>query len=218
MKKTISICVLTCIAAVFMAMTAFAGTWEGNNASGWKLKKPDGTYVVNAWFWDDSDHDGWEECFYFDKDGILALNTTIDSWLVNGLGQWVDKDGKVQLQAVAGGPAGTAAQGNEANKNSSLDEYAAKLTYTGVYGTETAKIYTDGNLIVFDVTLPWKAAECPSKWLEDTYYDGEHYKVMQNISSDALKFYGSQRDVVENIYSSDGQLLKSYKYFGRPMG
>ena len=216
MKKTICICVLACIATVFMALTAFADTWEGNSTIGWKLRLADGSYVCGRWYLNDSDNDGWAEWYYFDKDGICAVNTVIDGYTVNEFGHWV-KDGKVQLVAINAGPNKEVSTA-QINQNTSLDEYAATLTYTGVYGTETAKIHTEGNLIIFDVTLPWKAAECPAKWLNDTYYDGEHYKVMQNISSDALKFYGSQRDVVENIYSSDGQLLKSYKYFGRPVG
>ncbi|MDO4939126.1 MAG: hypothetical protein Q4E54_04110 [Lachnospiraceae bacterium] len=213
MKKFFAICAVTLITVSCMSMTAFAATWTGTKETGWGLIKDNGQAAISEWVWADGDGDTKLECFYFNENGICVLDAEIQGYKVNKNGEWV-QNGSVQKRLNTP----FAADLTKTAANTTMDEYAAGLAYTGVYGTETAAIHADGTCIVFDVTLPWTAAECPDKWLEDTYYDGEHYKVMQNIASNALKYFGSSREVTENIYSSDGKLLKSFKYYGRPMG
>lgn len=219
MKKKIALLLAVCVATIAMASTAFAAGWEGSDAAGWKWKKDDGSYITKAWAWLDSDGDGKFESYYFDDNGICAINTKVGEYAVNNLGQWIVNN-VVQIKTGIG-PGGADAVATEKAKrdNTSLDEYISSLTYTGVYGTEVAKISSDGiSKIIFDVTIPMTAAEATPQLMQEKYYSDAHYKVMQNIASAALKYYGQSREVQENIYSSDGQLVYSYTYYGRPVG
>lgn len=217
MKKKLALLLAVCIATIAMASTAFAAGWEGNDALGWKWKNDDGTYIANQWSWLDSDGDNKFECYYFGNDGKCVLDATVSEYKVNKLGQWI-VDNIVQIKTGIGpGGADTSATEKSKRDNTSLDEYISKLTYTGVYGTETAKISSDGKTkIIYDIVIPMTAAEATPQLMKEKYYSDEHYKVMQLIASDALTFYGASREVQENIYSSDGQLVYSYTYYGRP--
>ena len=218
MKKFLIAGVMACVLMVASVMPAFAA-WEGSDAAGWKWKNKDGSYIVGKWEWLDDNGDGVFEAFCFDENGNCILDAKIGEYTVNKLGQWVVKD--VVQKKKGNGPGGADAGVTEKAKRdaTSLDEYVAKLTYKGVDGTEVAKIYSDGSdTIIFDVTIPNAASEVSAEAIKEKYYSDDHYKVMQNTASDALKFYGASRDLVENIYSSDGQLLYSYTYYGRPVG
>lgn len=218
MKKILIAGIMACVMMVASVMPAFAA-WEGSDAAGWKWKKDDGSYIVGEWEWIDDNGDSIFEAYCFDENGICFLNTKIGEDAVNSAGQWIVKD--VIQRKKGNGPGGADASVTEKAKRdaTTLDEYISKLTYTGVDGTEVAKIYSDGNnTIIYDVTIPQAAAEVSPEAIKEKYYGDEHYKVMQNIASGALKFYGSSKELTENIYSSDGQLLYTYTYYGRPVG
>lgn len=217
MKKFMVAGIMACVMMVASVMPAFAA-WEGSDAAGWKWKKDDGSYVVGQWEWIDDNADNIFESYYFDANGICALDAQIGEYFVNKLGQWVVGD-VVQKKAGNNGPGGTDKKAVEKEKRQStaLDAYASQLKYTGVDGTEVAKISTDGDMkIFFDVTIPQPASAVSTQAIADKYYGDAHYKVMQVMANDALKYYGASREIVENIYSSDGQLLYNYTYYGRP--
>lgn len=87
------------ILATAMSMTAYAGNWEtvGND---WKYKEDNGTYAANGWQWIDG------KSYYFDTNGIMAKDTTIDGYTVNLDGQWT-VNGVVQTQGTTGQAANT---------------------------------------------------------------------------------------------------------------
>ena len=72
-----------------MSITAFAGQWQRDN-TGWWWQEDDGSYAVNSWQWLDGNQDGVYECYYFEPDGYLAVNTSVEGWQVNGDGCWVE--------------------------------------------------------------------------------------------------------------------------------
>lgn len=63
----------TCLGAAFAALlinplASYAGTWSNQGGPNqWKYDLGDGSYAADGWYWIDSDQDGMEECYYFDK-------------------------------------------------------------------------------------------------------------------------------------------------------
>lgn len=70
-----------------MAFSGFAGQWEEENIT-WKYQQDDGSYAADVWQWIDGDGNGTAECYHFNEDGFLDLNTVVDGWIVNSQGQW----------------------------------------------------------------------------------------------------------------------------------
>lgn len=97
MKKGVLTIILTGILTISMGITALAG-WE-QEGTNWKYND-NGTYAANGWKWIDGNNDGIAESYYFDSNGILAKNTTIEGYTVNADGAWV-VEGKIQTQSVA---------------------------------------------------------------------------------------------------------------------
>ncbi len=88
-------------AALCLALTvpAFAGVWQ-YDGKGWWYDNQDGTYEAHGWSWINGNNDGVAECYYFDDNGYLLVNTvTPDGYTVNADGQWVE-GGQVQTSAV----------------------------------------------------------------------------------------------------------------------
>ena len=75
-------------------------TGTGADASKyWFTLEPDGSRcVANTWMWI-KDTDGVVRCYYFDAQGWLVTNTTVDGEQVDADGRWV-KDGAVQTDAA----------------------------------------------------------------------------------------------------------------------
>lgn len=104
--------------SVLSSMTAFAGQWiYGNDgewtyldfgwkqdSTGWWYQNEDGSYPISTWKWIDEDGnnngDGELASYYFDANGYLVTNTTIDGYTVNADGAWT-VDGVVQVQLEA---------------------------------------------------------------------------------------------------------------------
>ena len=107
MRKTKKAIVLM-LAALMTAgsgMTTFAGPWE-QTGSDWKYMQDNGTYATNGWQWIEG------KSYYFDANGIMAKNTTVDGYTVNADGQWV-VNGVVQTQgSTSGNSTGTSVNHN----------------------------------------------------------------------------------------------------------
>ena len=93
--------------AVSMNLTALANSWEADadgwwileseragtwlkDDIGWWWQYEDGTYPVNMWLWIDGNNDGEAECYCFDENGYLYVDTiTPDGYEVNADVQWL---------------------------------------------------------------------------------------------------------------------------------
>ncbi|WP_270815394.1 hypothetical protein [Hungatella effluvii] len=79
-----------------LTTTAFAGTWKVGtepNQNKWWYDNDNGTYADNGWQWIDGNNDGVAECYYFDSEGWLLVNTsTPDGYFVNENGAWLSGD------------------------------------------------------------------------------------------------------------------------------
>ena len=88
-KKVIGAICLSMLSALTVTVPTFAAGWE-QDSSGWRWENADGTYAQNSWVWDDWNHDGTQECYYFGDDGYMLSNTvTPDGWFVDTSGAWV---------------------------------------------------------------------------------------------------------------------------------
>lgn len=99
MKKKLLTIAAAAIMMVSMAMTAFAGQWQKNDA-GWWWQRTDGSYPASTWKWIDGNGDGTVESYYFDASGYMLTNTTTpDGYTVNENGTWII-NGVVQSRQV----------------------------------------------------------------------------------------------------------------------
>lgn len=102
MKKILTL-ICTFFMVIIMAGTAFAGTWKTGQAPDqdkWWYDNGNGTYPANGWNWIDGNNDGVAECYYFNPDGWLYVNTTTpDGYAVNESGAWTE-NGIVQISIV----------------------------------------------------------------------------------------------------------------------
>lgn len=99
MKKTVKTLIVSVLLIVFMCSTAMAGTWmEDEHGYWWQDDR--GEYPVSSWQWIDDDENGIAECYYFDENGYLLVDTTTpEGYTVNRNGAWVD-GWEVQYKAL----------------------------------------------------------------------------------------------------------------------
>jgi hypothetical protein len=91
MKKPI-IGFIIVVFSIFMASTAFAGTWR-QDSKGWRYQNDDGSWHECGWF---KDKDGnW---YYFNQAGYMLTNaTTPDGYQVAANGTWIQTNSSNEL-------------------------------------------------------------------------------------------------------------------------
>lgn len=100
MRKKTALLVLSAGLSVLTAIPAFASGWQKNDTGWWYGTNADNsTWHSNGWQWLDGNGDGIAECYYFDGNGYLAVNTVIDGSTVDGNGAWT-VNGVVQTKQV----------------------------------------------------------------------------------------------------------------------
>lgn len=88
MRKWMKLAAAVVPMTLAMAIPVFAGQWEQDGVA-YRYLKDDGTYAANAWEWIDGNGDGLAECYYFDENGMMAMNQVIDGSIVDKNGAWV---------------------------------------------------------------------------------------------------------------------------------
>lgn len=127
MKKTLVTMISTAVITLSMCIPAFAGQWVQDALGRW-WQNDDGSWPANGWQWIDDNYDGMAECYYFDVNGYLAVNTiTPDGYTVTANGAWVE-NGIIQMQQT-GGAASAAQTGVQADAN--IPDITG--TYVGTY-------------------------------------------------------------------------------------
>ncbi len=138
MKKATSVLILSAALTLSLSSVALAGQWKQND-TGWWWAEDDGSYPQNTWLWLDGNQDGNSECYYFDSNGYLAVNTTIDGWQVDSNGCWI-QNGQVQVSAASpADPAFLALKAATERSQASLEQgidanYVMNMDMT-IYGT-----------------------------------------------------------------------------------
>ncbi len=98
MKKWLKTAALSAVFALSVSATAFAGQWQ-QNTDGWWWQEDDGSYPQNTWRWLDGNSDGLAECYYFDSNGYMVTNTSVNGYQIDLNGRWV-QDGAVQYLQI----------------------------------------------------------------------------------------------------------------------
>lgn len=101
MKKHILAVILAAALACVMSVPAMAGVWTLTAGGRWQYdvygRGTEDGMLKSQWAWLDGNNDGIFECYYFDADGYMAADTTVDGYTVNSNGQWT-VDGVVQTK------------------------------------------------------------------------------------------------------------------------
>ncbi|RHR46054.1 hypothetical protein DWX10_27245 [Clostridium sp. AF18-27] len=88
MKTVKRILTLVMALCLMVPITSFAGEWKEDNKGYWYVND-DGSYIIGQWEWIDGNNDGLAECYYFNENGYLEVNTVIDGYEVNNDGAWI---------------------------------------------------------------------------------------------------------------------------------
>lgn len=83
--KVVKILAVSCAITIMSSFSAFAG-WEQQADGAWKYKdEVIGAYVASQWIESATEKGLW---YYLDQNGVMAVNTTVDGYYVNELGEW----------------------------------------------------------------------------------------------------------------------------------
>lgn len=99
MKKKFALMGLMAGFTILSTIPAFAGQWK-QDSTGWWYQNDDGSYPTSTWNWIDGNNDGIAESYYFNSNGYIAVNTTVDGYTVNNDGAWT-VNGIVQTKQVS---------------------------------------------------------------------------------------------------------------------
>lgn len=98
-KKTAFIGLVTGL-CVLSSIPAFASGWQKDTVGWWYGTNENNTTWYNSgWQWVDGNNDGIAESYYFNSNGYIAVNTTVDGYTVNNDGAWT-VNGIVQTKQV----------------------------------------------------------------------------------------------------------------------
>ena len=91
---------------------------NGKNSAKWWYNHLDGTYPKSSWAWIDGNGDGLAECYYFDQQGWLVVNKTVEGYKVDSTGAWLE-NGAVQVKSVS--ESGVFTNGKNEVSNGTID-------------------------------------------------------------------------------------------------
>lgn len=171
-----------------MSLTAFAGEWKISQQNGkWWYLNDDGTYAKDGWHWIDGNNDGIAECYYFDSDGYLYVNTTTpDGYLVDSNGAWTI-NGVIQTKNIGTTNTNVQTQTNsnedskkllyvvekhlERNKSNNTGTITATIrnnteVTTIKYLEYTVFLLDDNKNIIDSHTFPWSGIFLPQSQIE----------------------------------------------------
>lgn len=170
MKRKLLTVLCTTVLSLSMCIPAFAGQWV-SNANGWWWQNDDGSWPANSWQWLDGNQDGISECYFFNQDGYLLVNTTTsDGHKVNADGAWTE-NGVVQTKGTISNPETT----NQTAVQTDTNAPNIEGTYSGTYdGKQIQAIFEkDGDTVWVEIDFFVKDSLPPYKGnglFEDEYY------------------------------------------------
>ena len=149
MKKKIVLIALTAGLSVLSCIPAFASGWQKDTVGWWYGTNENNTTWYNSgWQWVDGNNDGIAESYYFNSNGYIAVNTTVDGYTVNNDGAWT-VNGIVQTKQVSLTDTKTSTSQKDISQMTN-DELAALINkdtgYSGIgHGTGSKVDVTGGS-------------------------------------------------------------------------
>ena len=148
MKKNLLFAAAFLLTSVAVSVPAYAAGWQKNDTGWWYATNDAGTtWYASEWQWIDGNGDGTAECYDFDANGYLYVNTTTpDGYTVNADGAWV-VNGVVQTQAVQPQTTQPQTQTETAPENTSSNQAIPDVTgtykgnYNGYPATALIELY-----------------------------------------------------------------------------
>lgn len=114
-NKKLALVVLTAGLSVLSCIPAFASGWQKDTVGWWYGTNENNTTWYNSgWQWVDGNNDGIAESYYFNSNGYIAVNTTVDGYTVNNDGAWT-VNGIVQTKQVSLTDTKTSTNGDSTN-------------------------------------------------------------------------------------------------------
>ena len=184
-KKLFNTIIATAVLTALSASVAYAGTWR-QNGNQWSYDNGDGTSLKNGWYWLDGNYDGSAECYYFDANGVMASDETVQGYQVNSDGAWIS-NGQVQTKSSVSPGTSLLHLYENVEKLSGIisddivdcGSYYELRNFTieyvevdGIYGTPA---WVDTNETVYlrkDANIEWKAGE---NWQVVAHYTPKGY-------------------------------------------
>lgn len=100
-NKKLALVALTAGLSVLSCIPAFASGWQKDTVGWWYGTNDNNTtWYHSGWQWVDGNNDGIAESYYFNSNGYIAVNTTVDGYTVNNDGAWT-VNGIVQTKQVS---------------------------------------------------------------------------------------------------------------------
>ncbi len=138
MKKKIVLIALTAGLSVLSCIPAFASGWQKDTVGWWYGTNENNTTWYNSgWQWVDGNNDGIAESYYFNSNGYIAVNTTVDGYTVNNDGAWtvngivqtkqVTADNTTTQTSQSGGAGSTNQQTSGGNGGDSTNPFAGHI-------------------------------------------------------------------------------------------
>lgn len=140
-KKTAFIGLVTGL-CVLSSIPAFASGWQKDTVGWWYGTNENNTTWYNSgWQWVDGNNDGIAESYYFNSNGYIAVNATVDGYTVNNDGAWT-VNGIVQTKQVSLTDTKTSTSQKDISQMTN-DELAALINkgtgYSGQLGNGTGE-------------------------------------------------------------------------------
>lgn len=195
-KKLFNTIIATAVLTALSASVAYAGTWR-QNGNQWSYDNGDGTSLKNGWYWLDGNYDGSAECYYFDANGVMASDETVQGYQVTSDGAWIS-NGQVQTKSSVSPGTNLLHLYENVERLSGIisddivdcGSYYELRNFTieyvevdGIYGTPA---WVDTNEIVYlrkDADIEWKAGE---NWQVVAHYTPKGYGKRFGLTTTAL--------------------------------
>ncbi len=155
MRKSVKRAALIAATGAMLAGTAFSanaasianGQWC-QEPTGWWYKLTEegkaGEFLANTWYWI-KDYDGVVRCYYFDENGWLQTDKTIDGNIVDSNGRWIVggtvQEGAADQNYATSVDFAVLRQAEEAKNNAAATTAAASSTSATTSTTGKSKVY-----------------------------------------------------------------------------
>lgn len=148
-NKKLALVALTAGLSVLSCIPAFASGWQKDTVGWWYAVSEDNTdWYESGWVWIDGNLDGVAERYYFNPDGYVAVNTTVNGKQVDGSGAWVE-NGVVQVRTEANGD-----KFDGMSRKNDRDSLSSDLNHDKKITGEEYLYYvtaiTSGNISIYD--------------------------------------------------------------------